>query len=186
MSYDIAMQRETLKSGEDVDAILRIALQEEHGSADELRQRLTRSAEDLGISPEALAHAEKVYLAESRLAESRSVAESHIDRFMKAKRIGFNSHLITFFSTNLMLHVIWYLTSRDFYWPGIVMAAWGVGLASHFAFVKQRPSVDEPDLKRWLALGQPSKYTHEDSLAKAGVTVGVHVGDKGKALEERE
>ena len=153
---------------------------------DQLRQRLTRSAEDLGISPEALAHAEKVYLAESRLAESRSIAESHIDQFMKAKRVGFNSHLITFVSTNFMLHVIWYLTSRDFYWPGIVMAAWGVGLASHFAFMKQRPSVNEPDIKRWLALGQPSKYTKEDSLEKTGVTVGVHVGDQRNAAEDRE
>lgn len=170
------MQRETLKSGEDVEAILRIALQQEHGSVDELRQRLNRSAEDLGISPDALAKAEKLYLAEARQSEQRQIAESHIDKFMKAKRVGFKSHMATYLSTNLMLHVIWYLTGRDFYWPGIVLAAWGVGIASHFVFMMQRPEVNEPDVQKWLALGAPSKYTKDDSVS-SGVTVGIHVGE---------
>ncbi|MEI8282837.1 MAG: hypothetical protein WCG75_10565, partial [Armatimonadota bacterium] len=116
------VERETLQSGEDVDAILKIALKQDHGSSDELRLRLTRSAEDLGISPEALAQAEQIYLAEGDQRRQQQLAESKIDSFMKAKEAGFKAHIVSFLSTNLLLNVIWFLTGRDFYWPGIVLA----------------------------------------------------------------
>lgn len=160
------MQRETLKSGEDVDAILRIALQQEHGSADELRQRLTRSAEDLGISPEALARAEEVYLVEGERAREQQMLESKIGRFMQAKMNGYKSHVMSFVMTNLMLHVIWFLTGRDFYWPGIVLAAWGIGMGSHYMHMKQRPALNDRDFRKWVDLGEPGRYTHDDTEEK--------------------
>lgn len=159
-----------MKTGEDVDAILRIALQQEHGSADELRQRLTRSAEDLGISPEALARAEEVYLVEGERAKKNQDLESKLGRYMQAKLAGFKSHLMSFVTTNIMLHVIWFLTGRDFYWPGIVLAAWGIGIGSHYVHVKQRPSPNDLDFRNWVELGEPGKYSHDDAeehLAKA-------------------
>ena len=173
-------------SGEDVDAILKIALRQEHGSSDELRQRLTRSAEELGISPEALAKAEEVYLAEAQKADEQQIIQSKIGNFMQAKRAAFHSHLVSFLSTNLMLHVIWYLTGRDFYWPGIVLAAWGVGMASHWLHTKQRPSVNDRDFQRWIALGEPGRYSDDDRheedqwhrRGRRGITVGVHIPDK--------
>jgi hypothetical protein len=180
------VEREILKTGEDVDAILRIALQQEHGSTDELRQRLTRSAEDLGISPEALARAEEVYLAEGERHRNEQVLESRIGRFMQAKRSSFVSHFTSYLSTNLMLHVIWFLTGRDFYWPGIVLAAWGIGITSHYVHSRQRATTSDDDFQRWVQMGEPGKFRNDEDeeddhgrrqIRRGGVTVGIHIPD---------
>ncbi|MBS1703889.1 MAG: 2TM domain-containing protein [Armatimonadetes bacterium] len=159
------MADSTLRTGEDVDAILRIALNNEHGSTTELRERLNRSAEELGISPEALARAEEEY---------RTVAK--IDQFMAAKKSNFQGHLVPFFSVNFLLHFIWFLTSKgghDFYWPGIVLVSWGVGIVSHWFFSRQRPTIKDPHFQRWLAMGEPTTYQKPSDDHQ--VTVGVHV-----------
>ncbi len=184
------VERETLQSGEDVDAILKIALRQDHGSADELRLRLTRSAEELGISPEALAQAEKVYLAEGDRVREEQLLESKINRFMRAKRAGFASHLTSYLSTNITLHVIWYLSGKDFYWPGIVLAAWGIGLASHFVHSRQRATTHDHDFQRWVEMGEPGKYRvdgddndvndwHRRKMRRhRGVTIGINIPEK--------
>lgn len=146
------MAESNLRSGEDVEAILKIALRNELGTDHDLRRRLAQSAEELGISPEALAEAERQYLAEQK-----------VDGFMRAKKRGMQAHLATYLSVNLMLHVIWAIVMfGDFYWPGIVLAAWGAGMVSHYIFSRQRPEPNDPHYKMWLEMGEPSSYTKED------------------------
>lgn len=67
------MSTAQLKSNDDVDAILKIALRASEPSSDELRDRLTKSAEELGISPEQLADAEARYQTEGALARFQSL-----------------------------------------------------------------------------------------------------------------
>lgn len=165
------MQDHSLQSSEDVDAILRIALRNGDGSTTELRERLNRSAEELGISPEALAKAE---------AEYQKVQK--VDRFMQAKRVGFQAHIISFLSVNLLLHVIWFLTSKGFYWPGIVLASWFVAIASHWFFVKQKPSLNDPHFQRWLEMGEPNSYQKPSEDQQ--MTVGVHVASRDRQSHE--
>ncbi len=140
------MAEPLLRSGEDVEAILKIALRNEHGSVDELRERLARSADELGISPEALAQAEEQYRKEAK-----------IDKYMAAKQAGFRSSLITYGAITVLLNVIYTITMfGKFYWPGIVLAAFGVAIAGHFNDLRQRPSVNDRRFQLWLQAGEPT------------------------------
>lgn len=167
-----AVPDHSLQTNEDVEAILRIALRQEGGSGNELRDRLNKSAEELGIAPEALAQAEEQYRIERK-----------VDRFMQAKRAGFQTHMVTFLSVNVLLHVIWALVMLgEFYWPGIVIASWGIGIVSHYFFMKQRPSPSDPQFQHWQSLGEPTTYGQDG--AEKGVTVGVHVASLNAAKSQ--
>lgn len=143
------MAEPILRSGEDVEAILKIALRNEHGSVEELRERLARSAEELGISPESLARAEEQYRTEAK-----------VGKYMTAKQAGFRSSLLTYAAISLLLNVIYTLTMfGKFYWPGIVMAAFGVAIAGQFSETKQRPSLTDRKFRAWLDAGEPSSIS---------------------------
>jgi hypothetical protein len=43
-----------------------------------------------------------------------------------------------------------------FYWPGIVLAAFGVAIASHFNDLRQRPSLSDKKFQLWLESGEPA------------------------------
>lgn len=135
-----------LRSGEDVEAILKIALRNEHGSVQELRDRLARSADELGISPEALAKAEEQYRIEAK-----------VDKYMAAKQAGFKASLLTYGAVTVLLNVIYTMTMfGHFYWPGIVLAAFGVAIVSQYNSVRQRPSLTDPKFQLWLQSGEPT------------------------------
>jgi hypothetical protein len=135
-----------LRSGEDVEAILKIALRNEHGSVEELRDRLARSADELGISAEALALAEEQYRKEAK-----------VDKYMVAKQAGLRASLITYGAITILLNVIYTITMfGKFYWPGIVLAAFGVAIASHYNEARQRPSLSDRKFLLWLESGEPA------------------------------
>ncbi len=140
------MAEPVLRSGEDVEAILRIALRNEHGSVEELRERLARSADELGISPEALAQAEEQYREQAK-----------VDKYMVAKQAGFRASLITYGAITVLLNVIYTITMfGKFYWPGIVLAAFGIAVATHYNEMRQRPSLTDRKFQLWLQSGEPT------------------------------
>ncbi|HLP00208.1 MAG TPA: 2TM domain-containing protein [Fimbriimonas sp.] len=139
------MADELLKSGEDVDAILRLALKHDHSSSDELRSRLLRSADELGVTPEQLARAEEEY-REVRL----------LDKYEEFRKNAFRVDIVTFVAVMALLNVIWFLTGRNFYWPGIVFCAWGIAVAIDFAKLKVKPTTGDPEFIKWRKKGMPS------------------------------
>jgi hypothetical protein len=46
---------------------------------------------------------------------------------VKARR-DFKGHLLAYLSVNAFLLGVWYMTSGGFFWPGIVMLGWGIGV----------------------------------------------------------
>jgi hypothetical protein len=55
----------------------------------------------------------------------------HARKRVEAKR-GFFSHLAAYVIVNILLFVIWYLTSRGFPWFLFPLGGWGIGLIFHF------------------------------------------------------
>lgn len=74
----------------------------------------------------------------------RGVARKRLE-----ERRGFVPHLITYLLVNAGLVLLWAtVADRGFFWPGFVMAFWGVGLVMHAwnAFLS-RP-ITEADVDR--------------------------------------
>lgn len=139
------MADELLKTGEDVDAILRLALKHDHSSTDELRSRLQRSAEELGVTPAQLARAEEEY-REVQL----------VDKYEQFRKNAFRVDLITFFGVMALLNAIWFFTGRNFYWPGIVFFAYGLAVLIDFAKLKVKPTTSDEGFVKWRKKGMPS------------------------------
>lgn len=70
------MSDEQLRTDEDVEAILRLAVQQSSTSTEDLRSRLTMSAAELGISEEQLLRAESEYFREKEAARLREEREA--------------------------------------------------------------------------------------------------------------
>lgn len=146
------MPDNNLRSGEDVEAILKIALRREVGTEHDLRQRLLQSAEELGISPEALATAERQY-----------VAEQKIDEYMRVQKKEMRIQIAAFIGGNLMMHLIWAIVMfGDFYWPGIVLACWTFGFVIQYMTAMQRPESTDRRFRAWLEKqGDPGNMNGE-------------------------
>lgn len=150
------MGNESLRSGQDVEAILRLAIQSGTETGGDLRDQLQRSADELGISREALTK-----------AEDRFVATLKIERFMKAKRQGFQSKLTKYLSINLMFQFLWGFLSkttpfgffyRTYELPVLFLFVSSVYIATKFVQSRQVPTHSDPSLKIWQVLGEPDTY----------------------------
>ncbi|WP_436793590.1 adenylate/guanylate cyclase domain-containing protein [Actinospongicola halichondriae] len=101
-------------------------------------------------------------------------AASSPDRqpFPALRDSGFQAHLSVYVSTMALLVVIWALTDfGGFFWPAIVGAAWGTGLAPHFMAANRQPSEraesrDRLDRRRSQELRRAERHA-EHALRRA-------------------
>lgn len=145
---------EHLKSDQDVEEILRMAIRKSGTDNDELRRRLEMSAQELGISEEDLRAAEEEYrrkLAESEESKVTSAQElSDWKEWRQHKLHDFYSHFGIYCVVNIMLIVMNFLGSGRISWALWSIAGWGIGVAVHgvnTAFHKTEENVK--DFKSW-------------------------------------
>lgn len=136
---------EPLKSDEDVEEILRLAVRSENFAGEDLRGRLVNSASELGISPEALAQAEQQWKAQKQ--SQINAEQDKLDRKLyKKSEVGdFISHLGSYLAVNgFLLWVDWRDGSVTWVqWP---VMGWGIAIAIHaFSLFAH----NERDYQRW-------------------------------------
>ena len=66
------------------------------------------------------------------------------------KKRDFWNHVIAYCIVNVFLIVIWYWNGAGYFWPGWVLAGWGIGLA----------------FNAWEAYGRGSRAITEDEIQR--------------------
>ena len=131
---------------QDAEEILKLASRES-GSSGMSHERLLQTAAELGISPEAVKRAEE-QLVKQREAEKIESEETVLRTQYELERKGkFWSDFLTYLGVNAGLVGIWWFTGRSFFWPGIVMASWGIGVVTDF--LQTFFNRDEAKFQRW-------------------------------------
>lgn len=71
------------------------------------------------------------------------------------RRRGLITHTVAYFVVNLFLVVIWLFTGAGYFWPGWVIAGWGVGLLLDAASVLLQTDITEEQIDRELRNRKP-------------------------------
>jgi len=132
----------------DAEEILRLAARDSTAGG-MTRDRLVQTAAELGITPEAVERAER-QLVQKR--EADRIAEEEVElrkQFKAERRRGFMNEIYSFLGTNGMMVGIWWMTGHEYFWPGWLMLAWGIGLVSSFASAFLGKDEDKK-FRRWL------------------------------------
>jgi hypothetical protein len=66
------------------------------------------------------------------------------------RRREFWYHVLSYCIVNAFLIVIWYMTGRGYFWPGWILAAWGIGLV----------------FNAWKVFGPPAGGISEEQIQK--------------------
>lgn len=132
-----------IRNEEDIEEILRLAVRQGHEGTTDLRQRLQETANELGISPEALATAEKQYF-------SKQGVESELKEYQESRKRGAMGHLISYLVVNLGLFFISQVSDKGDNWYLFPLIGWGIGLFIHLGsvfFVK--PAITDDEFRSW-------------------------------------
>jgi hypothetical protein len=74
-------------------------------------------------------------------------------RRLKEKR-AFQQNVISYVVVNAFLVVIWAMTGAGFFWPGFVMAGWGIGVVLHAWTVYGTKPITEEQIQREIDKGR--------------------------------
>lgn len=138
------MRMERFREEDEVEEILKLAIRKDAVGDVGLRERLLASAQELGISEEAVIAAEKQYRAEQK-------RNLELEEFGIALRKDFYSHLGIYVAVNTMLLIFNVIRYDGHLWAIYPLLGWGIGIVSHAlgTFLTHRdPSSRE--FKRWL------------------------------------
>jgi hypothetical protein len=64
------------------------------------------------------------------------------------KKRDFVTHAVIYVVVNVLLVVIWALLGGGFFWPGFVIAGWGIGLAANAWDVYGRKPITEDQVQQ--------------------------------------
>lgn len=120
----MAESRDALRSDDDVDEILKLALRKQGRADADLRSRLSAAAEELGITPAELAEAEAEYAVTKE--EQKEFVE-----FRGRQVREFREHFFAYVVINLLLVGINIFTEGTVGWAVWPILGWGIGLAFH-------------------------------------------------------
>ncbi|HVL38775.1 MAG TPA: 2TM domain-containing protein [Fimbriimonadaceae bacterium] len=121
----MAQGHEHLQDDADVEAILHLAIRKQ-GDSQMLRERLQVTAGELGISPEALAAAEREY-------RQQKVVDAELKEYDRHLRRDFWSHFLTYVIVNAGLSLINLVTGSSHFWALYPIIGWGIAVAIHAA-----------------------------------------------------
>lgn len=131
---------------QDAEEILRIASREA-ATGGMSRDTLMKTAEELGITPEAVARAEE-QLVMKRQADRIHVEDAELRKQFEEERRGkFMADFWSYLGVNAGLIGIWWFTGANYFWPMWVLLCWGMGLVADFASTFL--SKDEAKFQRW-------------------------------------
>jgi len=136
------MERGHLQNDEDIEHILRIAVRLPNPNAElGLRDRLQAAADELGVTPEQLAVAEKKWAQErSNMAD--------MDAYFQEQKNGFYAHLIPYVIVNSII-IVSGLRDGEMNFPYVALF-WGIGLAFHAWGVYDRKSENfKREFEKW-------------------------------------
>ncbi len=68
----------------------------------------------------------------------------------------FIAHVAAYGSINTLLIVVWLMTGRGAFWPGISLAAWGLGLSSQHWLNAIRGPITERDIRQRMDAPTPT------------------------------
>lgn len=148
------MPEEHLRSDDDIEAILHLAVQQNSSGSEDLRARLLSAADELGLTPEQIEAAEEAYRAEK---ESHAVQrQTELEdtqlwkQFRKTQVSDFISSLGTYAAVNTFL--VWLNWSNDgrlgwSLWP---LGIWGIYVALQaFNLLASQRTDNLDEFERW-------------------------------------
>jgi adenylate cyclase len=128
----------------------------------QVKGRLDLKVTDLGATQlKNIAEPIRVYALEvggAAQAESPPVRSTlSVDHHAAMERIrakrGFSVHASVYAAVNLLLIVIWAITSRGYFWPIWPILGWGLGLGMNYWAVYLRRPISDDEIRRELEKG---------------------------------
>lgn len=139
---------------QDVDEILKIAVNKSSVSDDVLRERLALSANELGISPEALEEAQREYALKKKEILAERAREELIRQYNESGRKGLVQHVMIYAIVCGSLLVMNLVRSPGELWSIFPIMGWGIGVMSHaIGWLTSRKNPTEEELAKFQENG---------------------------------